>query len=104
MDQFLSYAELQTMEQNPVRMADWVRKLDQFIGELNEKPVLTNAGTVSRLAMETKVRREFEAYRSHHISNESLSEEEFERRLTDAGAELLPAPTEETDQHSDESA
>ena len=54
--------------------------------------------------METTVRREFEAYRSHHISNESLSEEEFERRLTDAGAELLPAPTEETDQHSDESA
>ena len=35
-DQFLSYAELQTMEQNPVRMTDWVSKLDQFIGELNE--------------------------------------------------------------------
>ncbi len=96
-DQFLAYAQLQVLEQNPMRMSDWVKKLDQFIGELNEKPVLTNAGTVSRAAMETKVRQEFEAYRSHLMSEETLSEDEFERRLTDAGAKMIPSRKDELD-------
>lgn len=96
-EQFLSYAQLQVVEQNPMRMTDWVIKLDQFIGELNEKPVLTNAGTVSRAKMESKVRREFEAYRLRFIREETLSEVEFERRLTDAGARMLPSKSDEVD-------
>lgn len=89
-EQFLSYAQLQVVEQNPMRMADWVTKLDQFIGELNEKPVLTNAGTVSRANMEARVRQEYEAYKARLISEKTLSEDEFTRRLADEGENLLP--------------
>ena len=89
-EQFLSYAQLQVVEQNPMRMADWVRKLDQFIGELNEKPVLTNAGAVSRANMEARVRQEYEAYKNRLIDEEALSEAEFARRLADEGENLLP--------------
>lgn len=89
-DQFLSYAQLQVLEQNPMRMADWVIKLDQFIGELNEKAVLLNTGTVSRAAMESRVRKEYEAYRTRLIAEKSMTEDEFERRLTDAGDKILP--------------
>jgi len=90
-EQFLSYAQLQVVEQNPMRMGDWVTKLDQFIGELNEKPVLTNAGTVSRANMEARVRQEYEAYKARLISEKTLSEDEFTRRLADEGENLLPS-------------
>lgn len=87
-DSFLSFAELQAVEQNPMRMADWTRKLDQFIGELNEKPILTNAGAVSRADMEARVRREYEAYKARLIDEEKLSEAEYTRRLADEGENL----------------
>ena len=89
-EQFLSYALLQVVEQNPMRMAEWVSKLDQFIGVLNEKPILTKAGVVSRTEMEARVRRELEAYKARKIREETLSEDEFERRLSDAGKKMLP--------------
>ncbi len=89
-EQFLSFAELQVVDQRPMYMADWVSKLDQFIGELNEMPLLQNAGNVSRDAMKARVREEYEAYRERLMLEEKLSEEEFAQRLTDAGEKLLP--------------
>lgn len=71
-------------------MADWVKKLDQFISQLNEMPLLQNAGTVSRKAMETRVKQEYEACRDRMMQAEKLSEEEFTRRLEAAGDKLLP--------------
>ena len=75
-------------------MADWVKKLDQFIGELNEMPLLQNAGKVSRDAMKARVQEEYEAYRERLMMEEQLSEEEFARRLQDAGEKLLPPAAE----------
>ena len=89
-EQFLSFAELQVVDQRPMYMADWVKKLDQFIGDLNEMPLLQNAGKVSRDAMKARVRLEFESYRDRLMIEEKLSEEEFTRRLQDAGNKMLP--------------
>ena len=89
-DQFLSFAQLQALDQKPMYMADWVKKLDQFIGQLNEMPLLQNAGKVSRDAMKARVREEYEAYRDRLMIEEKLSEEEFARRMQDAGEKLLP--------------
>ena len=89
-EQFLSFAELQVVDQRPMYMTDWVTKLDQFIGALNEMPLLQNAGNVSRDAMKARVREEYEAYRERLMLEEKLSEEEFAQRLTDAGENLLP--------------
>ena len=88
-DQFLSYAQLQAVEQKVMLMADWIKRLDIFI-EFNEKPVLADAGKVSRKKMEMKVRTEYEAYRKRLIAKESISSEEFERRLEDVGNAFLP--------------
>ena len=44
-------------------MADWQRKLDEFI-KLNDKKVLTNAGTISQKHMKEVVKEEYEKYRS----------------------------------------
>ena len=43
---YLDYAENQAARQIPMRMADWVTRLDAFL-KFNEYDVLTNAGSVS---------------------------------------------------------
>ncbi|MCY4146811.1 MAG: virulence RhuM family protein [Chloroflexi bacterium] len=93
-EQFLSFAELQVVDQKPMYMADWVKKLDQFISQLNEMPLLQNAGKVPRDAMKARVREEFEAYRERLMLEEQLSEEEFVQRLQDAGDKMLPPAVE----------
>lgn len=60
-EQFLSFAELRVVEKKPMYMADWVKKLDEFL-ILNEKEILTHAGKVSHKEMEAKVRDELEKY------------------------------------------
>lgn len=60
-EQFLSFAELQSVEQRVMYMKDWVEKLDSFL-ILNEKEILDNAGEVSRKDMEQKVREELARY------------------------------------------
>lgn len=63
-EQFLSLAELRSIEQKPMYMTDWIKKLDEFL-ILNEKDILQNAGTVSRKDMESKVRQELAQYRQN---------------------------------------
>lgn len=60
-EQFLSFAELQSVEQRVMYMKDWVEKLDSFL-VLNEKEILNDAGGVSRKEMEQKVREELARY------------------------------------------
>ena len=60
-EQFLSFAELQSVEQRVMYMKDWKQKLDNFL-ILNEKEILKDAGAVSRLKMEKKAREELEKY------------------------------------------
>jgi len=62
-EQFLSFAELQSVEKRVMYMKDWNAKLDDFL-ILNDKEILTNAGSVSHKQMEQKVRQELAVY--HH--------------------------------------
>ncbi|MEK7496696.1 MAG: RhuM family protein [Patescibacteria group bacterium] len=56
-EQFLSFAELQSVEKRIMYMKDWIRKLDDFL-VLNDKEILNNVGNISRKDMEQKVRQE----------------------------------------------
>jgi hypothetical protein len=60
-EQFLSFAELQSVEQRVMYMKDWIKKLDDFL-TLNEKEILKNTGNVSHLEMEKKVREQLKQY------------------------------------------
>jgi len=60
-EQFLSFAELQSVEQRVMYMKDWVQQLDDFL-IFNKKEILQDAGNVSHLEMEKKVRQELEKY------------------------------------------
>jgi len=60
-EQFLSFAELRSVEKIPMYMSDWLKKLDEFL-ILNEKEILKHAGKVSHKEMEAKVREELAKY------------------------------------------
>jgi hypothetical protein len=45
-DQYLSFAELRAQQRTPMYMADWARKLNDFL-TLNERDILKDAGKVS---------------------------------------------------------
>lgn len=65
-EQFLSFAELQSVEQRLMYMRNWIEKLDDFL-ILNEKEILDNAGNVSKKDMEQKVRQELAAFNQKQL-------------------------------------
>ncbi|MDE1988734.1 MAG: virulence RhuM family protein [Patescibacteria group bacterium] len=65
-EQFLSFAELQSVEQRVMYMKDWIAKLDDFL-ILNDKEILDNAGGVSHKEMEQKVRAELAKFNQKQL-------------------------------------
>ncbi len=68
-EQFLSFAELRSIERTPMYMRDWQKKLDEFL-TLNEKEILTGKGNVSHESMEAQVRA---ALRVYNVLAEGIS-------------------------------
>jgi len=60
-DQYLSFAELQARQRKPMTMADWKTKLDAFL-TLNDRDILTNAGTISAEEAKELAARQYEAF------------------------------------------
>jgi len=67
-EQFLSFAELQSVEQRVMCMQDWMQKLDDSL-VLNDKEILGGAGGVTHKEMETKVREELVKYNQKLLKN-----------------------------------
>ncbi len=74
---YLDYAENQAARQIPMRMADWVAKLDAFL-KFNEYEVLTNAGSVSA---EVAKRLAEEQYATFRIQQDQTFESDFEKEI-----------------------
>jgi hypothetical protein len=74
---YLDYAENQAARQIPMRMADWVAKLDAFL-KFNEYEVLTNAGSVSA---EVAKRLAEEHYAAFRIQQDQRFESDFEKEV-----------------------
>jgi len=72
---YLDYAEDQAARNIPMRMADWVEKLDGFL-RFNERQVLTNAGEVSAAVAKQLAEGEYERFR---VGQDRDYEGDFER-------------------------
>jgi hypothetical protein len=72
---YLDYAENQASRQIPMRMAEWVEKLDAFL-KFNEYDVLTNAGRVSHEVAKELAETQYEAF---DIARDRSFESDFER-------------------------
>ena len=78
---YLDYAEDQAARHRPMRMADWVEKLDGFL-RFNEYDILTNAGEVSASVARALAEGEYERFR---VGQDRGYEGDFEceaKRLT----------------------
>ncbi|MFA6917868.1 MAG: virulence RhuM family protein [Candidatus Gracilibacteria bacterium] len=60
-EQFLSFAELQISLERPMYMADWKKKLNEFL-KLNELKILEGKGKISHEEMEKVVKKEMQKY------------------------------------------
>jgi hypothetical protein len=59
---YLDFAELQAVTRKPMYMADWIRKLDDFI-RLGDREILAHAGAVSHEVAQLKAEAEYETFR-----------------------------------------
>jgi len=74
-EQFLSFAELQSVEQRVMYMKEWIQKLNNFL-ILNDKKILDNPGGVSHIEMEQKVRLQLKKYNEKKlIGNKPINKE-----------------------------
>ena len=74
---YLDYAENQAARQVPMRMADWIDRLDAFL-RFNEYDVLANAGTVSTEVAKQLAEGQYAAFR---VQQDVTFESDFEREL-----------------------
>lgn len=60
--QYLDFAEMQALEQNPMRMAEWIEKLDELM-KLSGRQLLVGNGSITHEQAKQKAIAEFEKYR-----------------------------------------
>ena len=74
---YLDYAENQAARQIPMKMGDWIGKLDGFL-QFNDYSVLKNAGSISADIAKKLATKEFEKYR---VKQDSEFESDFDREV-----------------------
>jgi hypothetical protein len=80
---YLDYAELQASKQIPMKMADWVKKLDAFL-KFNEYKLLPNAGTISHEVALKLAEEEYEKFRIIQDKDYISDFERETKKITDA--------------------
>ncbi len=73
---YLDFAELQATNERPMKMIDWVKKLDDFL-KLSEKKLLLNAGKISADKAGKKAKEEFSKYKKAQ-SKKYISDFDYE--------------------------
>jgi len=58
---YLDFAELQATTRRPMTMADWIKKLDDFL-RISDREILTHAGRISHDDALAKANAEFDAF------------------------------------------
>lgn len=74
---YLDYAENQAARQIPMKMADWVQKLDAFL-QFNEYQILQDAGKVSHEVAKSLAEQEYEKFR---VQQDKEFESDFDQAV-----------------------
>jgi hypothetical protein len=74
---FLDYAENQAARQIPMKMVDWVSKLDSFL-KFNDYDILTNAGKIAHDVAKSLAEKEYERFR---IIQDKTFKSDFEKEV-----------------------
>jgi hypothetical protein len=74
---YLDYAENQAAREIPMKMADWVQKMDAFL-QFNEYKILKDAGKVSHEIAKKLAEKEYEKYR---VIQDKNFESDFDKEM-----------------------
>ncbi len=74
---YLDYAENQAARQIPMKMTDWVTRLDAFL-QFNEYEVLKNAGSVSAEVAKRLAEKQYETFR---VKQDHAFESDFDKEV-----------------------
>jgi len=74
---YLDYAELQASRQIPMKMTDWVNRLDAFL-QFNEYQILKDAGKVRH---EVAIKLAEKEYQKFRITQDKTFESDFDRQI-----------------------
>jgi hypothetical protein len=74
---YLDYAENQAQRQIPMKMADWITKLDAFL-QFNEYEILQDAGNVSRAVADKIAEEEYQKFR---VIQDKTFESDFDKEI-----------------------
>jgi hypothetical protein len=73
---YLDFAELQALNKKPMKMKDWISKLDAFL-KLSERDILTQPGKISHKSAIEKAAKEYEKYQHLHDLDATPVEKHF---------------------------
>lgn len=79
---YLEFAELQALNRRPMHMADWSRKLDEYLA-LSDRAILPDAGSVSHQDALDKAQREFDRFSRARAELPAPVETHFEGAIRD---------------------
>ena len=77
---YLEFAELQALNRNPMSMADWIAKLDDFL-KLSDREILDHAGRISHEQAKEKAEAQYEVFRHQQASLPQPVDEHFGQTL-----------------------
>ncbi len=77
-EQYLIFAEGQAMRRIPMRMVDWVIKLDGFL-QLNDRDILMHAGRISHDAASVHAGNEYDAFHRQRLAEQAQQPDDFDR-------------------------
>jgi hypothetical protein len=75
---YIEYAELQALERKPMRMQDWLTKLDEFL-KITGRQLLDHAGQISAANAKAKAELEYANYRKQQDLLPRAVDADFER-------------------------
>jgi hypothetical protein len=90
-EQYLAFAETMAQQQIPMRMQDWIQRLDTII-QLSGRELLTHAGRISQQMAQEKAEMEFDAFK---ITQRCQQREESLKELEEDLKQLKPCKKKE---------
>lgn len=75
---YIEYAELQALDRKPMRMQDWIAKLDDFL-KISGRELLDHTGQISAANAKAKAELEYARYRQQQDALPRAVDADFER-------------------------
>jgi len=79
-EQYLVFATGQSMRRVPMRMADWISKLDSFM-TINDRDILTHAGRISHELAADHAGKQYDASHQQRLTLEAAQPDDFDQAI-----------------------